>query len=60
MKRGKITGVSLFNLSSTYDTINHGLLLSTFFNKTRDNKFTHIVEKLVLRNERILTGKCNK
>ncbi|KAL4121149.1 hypothetical protein QTP88_013714 [Uroleucon formosanum] len=43
----KVTGVSFIDLSSAYDTVNHGLLLSKVYQITRDYKFTHIIQTLL-------------
>ncbi|KAE9524319.1 hypothetical protein AGLY_015358 [Aphis glycines] len=55
----KVTGVSFIHLSSAYDTVNHGLLLSKVYQITRDYKFTQIIQTL-LSNRRFFVTLAGK
>jgi hypothetical protein len=55
----KVTGISFIDLSSAYDTFNHGLLFSNVYQTTRDYKFTQITQTL-MSNRRFYVSLAGK
>lgn len=55
----KVTGISFIDLSSAYDTVNHGLLLYKVYQITGDYRFTQINQTL-LSNRRFFVTLAGK